>query len=280
MRTEVQLEQGSQEWLEFRRGYAMASETPAILDISPYQRRHDIRRVKAGGSGQFVNAAMRKGTELEPVVRALYSERFEPMRPAVFYNGDFAASLDGINVAQDGLFECKVPSTGWASDRGAAALKGDLLPHDYAQVQHQLMVTEAEWCDFCVYDEKERDFKLVRVTPDADYWQRIRAGWEGFWTEVEERTDDEWQMRVDAYLHAKRVAESAGTNLAVAEADLKKLLIGKSNEGCGVRVQRISVSGSTDWKAVQTALLKGVDLTPYKRKDGVQVRINELKKGV
>jgi hypothetical protein len=46
--SEIELVQGSQEWLDFRRTKRMASETPAIMGLSPWQKPKDILKAKRG----------------------------------------------------------------------------------------------------------------------------------------------------------------------------------------------------------------------------------------
>jgi len=275
---EVLLEQGSQEWLDFRRSRRMASETPAVMGLSPYQKPHDIRKVKQGGAGGFVNNAMREGTRLEPVVREAYSQRYESMRPAVLVEGDYGASLDGINMDQNGIFECKVPSNGRESDRWDAALKGELLPYDYAQVQHQLMVSKADWCHFCVWDKESEDFALVHVSPDPEFWVKICHAWDAFWDDLGLREDRKWVEAVLDYREAKEGADVAQAILDQKKAALIELLQGDSNEGAGVRVQRIKVKGNVDWKKVQSHYsLADATLDTFRKPDSEQIRINELK---
>lgn len=274
---EIELEQGSPEWHEFRRQHRMASETPAILNVSPYQKPSDIRRIKNGGDKGFVNAAMRKGTEQEPFARKAYNKKHEPMRPAVFVNGLYGASLDGINMDLTGLWECKTPKDGFASERARLCIKGELTDYDYAQVQHQLMVTKAQWCDFCVWDWNEADFVMTRVLPDEAMWDRIHAEWELFWKDLGTRTDAQWQSAVQKYFQLKLAADEATKALDLAKKELQEQLVGDVNEGFGVRVQRIKISGSTDWKKVQERYLVNTDLSEFKKPDTFQIRINEIK---
>lgn len=277
MSEEVLLEQGSEEWLEFRRTKRMASETPAVMGLSPYQRQSDIRRIKNGGGSGFVNNAMRQGTQQEPIARAAYIADHEPIRPAVFVDGEYGASLDGITMDQTLIWECKVPVDGKQSERWNLALTGDLTPYDFAQVQHQLMVTGAECCHFCVWDVESQSYALVDVMPDPDYWAQITAEWDAFWKTLGLRTDRVWAKAVKEYRDAKAVLDLADHRYQLTKELLAKLLVGESNEGSGVRVQRITVAGRTDWKRVEKELLLNADLTPYKTADTTQIRINEIK---
>jgi putative phage-type endonuclease len=277
MLTQVFLEQGSEEWLEFRRTKRMASETPAVMGLSPYQRQSDIRRIKNGGGSGFVNNAMRQGTQQEPIAREAYIRDFVDVRPAVYVNGDYGASLDGINIDQTLIWECKVPVDGCRSERWQLALEGKLTPYDYAQVQHQLMVTGAEMCHFFVWDAELQSYVITDVLPEPDYWLSIEMEWESFWKTLGLRTDRAWAKAVKEYKNAKEIVEISTRLYDEKKQTLMELLVGESNEGSGVRVQRITVAGRTDWKRVEKELLLGADLTQYKTSDSTQIRINEIK---
>jgi putative phage-type endonuclease len=275
--TELFLEQGSQEWLDFRIKHRMASETPAVMGLSPYQKASDIRRIKNGGAGSFVNNAMRQGTQQEPLARKAYSDRIEPMRPAVFVNGDYGASLDGINFDQTVIWECKVPVDGTSSERWKLAEQGYLTDSDMAQVQHQLMVTGALYCDFCVWSVDLQDFIMVKVLPAPDFWVDIDKSWKSFWATLGIRTDTAWMDAVVKYQFFKQSFDRVSKEFDQAKRELQELLNGESNEGNGIRVQRIKVKGRTDWDKVQEVHLKDVDLSSFKKPDTEQIRINEIK---
>ena len=178
---ELNLEQGSQQWLDFRKLHRMASETPAILGVSPYQKALAIKKDKLGMGKVFVNDAMRNGLYQEQFARKAYEDMFEPMRPAVFQNGKYGASLDGINSDKDIIWEVKTPKDGKDSERWKLAEIQELTGYDYAQVQHQLMVTQAIECHFCVWDYIAKEFKLVIVNPELKYWKLIEKAWDKFY---------------------------------------------------------------------------------------------------
>jgi putative phage-type endonuclease len=97
MSTILKLVQGSPEWLEYRRTMWNASETPAVLGISPWVTPYGLWLVKTSRSTQATNEAMVHGTKLEPEARAAYEEQTgQIMNPLVLQDGGFSASLDGI----------------------------------------------------------------------------------------------------------------------------------------------------------------------------------------
>ena len=69
MSTIVKLVQGSVEWHEHRRRYRNASETPAVLGVSPWQTPYQLWQLKLGLIDPVVTPAMTHGSELEPLTQ-------------------------------------------------------------------------------------------------------------------------------------------------------------------------------------------------------------------
>ncbi len=114
--TIVQLVQGSDAWLAHRRNLFNASETPAVLGLSPWQTPYQLWLVKTGRTETEVTAPMRRGTALEPQARLAYEERTGLiMQPLVLQDGRFSASLDGMTLAGDLVLEVKCPYRGQGS---------------------------------------------------------------------------------------------------------------------------------------------------------------------
>lgn len=261
---EIILEQGSEAWLEFRRSYRMASETPAIMGLSPYSKPDAIRQYKLTGKTGYVNAAMRRGTEQEPICREHYeSETGHLMRPAVFLNGDYGASVDGISLDNKFLIEIKSP--GLTSERFIYAAEGKLTRYDMAQVQHQLMVTNAEFCDFLLWNGSE--YSCTRVFPDEEIWKAIRAAWDAFWPTIAERSDSTWEVLAQSYIAAKAKFDKAEAELEKAKESLISARQTNSDRGFGVSISETTRGGSINWKAVTEKHLKGVDLSEFQNKD-------------
>ena len=257
--------QGTEEWLALRRNLRMASETPAIMGLSSYQTAADVRAAKRGKSA-FVNAAMRNGSEQEPVARAAYEAQYEPMRPAMYVDGDYGCSLDGINIDGDTILEVKTPyKDAKNSERWQYALRGEVPPADYAQIQHQLMVCPAAGCHFWVWDHEAAEGIMVPVEPNPQYWETIKAAWDAFWPTVQERDDEEWAAAANLYLESKLAADSANAALETAKKRLTALAIGDYTHGRGVAVKKVSRAGAVDWKKVQADHLKGVDVEAYRK---------------
>lgn len=182
------LEQGTPEWLEFRRCLRMASETPGLLGLNRYSspERTIVNKIRCVEVEQ--TPAMAHGHEQEPLARSWYNEAFgELMRPAVWQLGQYGASLDGINLEGDRILEIKSPwkspreSERWMTGRQAKATEAD-----YAQVQHQLYVTEAKAADLVIWDWTSEEGLVIEILPDLAYWQVIWRVWNKYEKELSE----------------------------------------------------------------------------------------------
>lgn len=180
---EVNVEQGSVEWLELRRTKRAASETAAVMGLSPWQKPKDIVLAKQGKQ-QKSNFAMQRGQSLEPIARQAYEEIVGMLRPAVFVNGDYLASLDGIDFWNSLVVEIKCPVKGKESDLWKLVEMGEVPCHYKVQIQHQLMVTELPEAHLWVFDGI--DGIAVTLKSDPAIHDDIRSAWDKFWSENEQ----------------------------------------------------------------------------------------------
>ncbi len=279
----VRLVQGSAEWHEHRRTHRNASDTPAVLGVSPWQTPYQLWQQKLGLVVPEVNKAMLRGTELEPAARAAYENRTGlTMQPLVIVDGVYSASLDGLTLAGDRLLEIKCPFKGRESTLWQA-VQERRLPEYYAwQVQHQLMVTRADIADVYVFDGAEGI--VFPVAPDESTWPQIRAAWDAFAKYVEEkqappltdrdtriRDDPEWLSAAAAYLEAKRALDSVAKFLDEAKAKLVGLASHPSETGNGVTVTRYWKNGTIDYKRIPE--LANVELEGYRGAAREEIRI-------
>ena len=177
--TIVQLVQGSDAWLAHRRNLFNASETPAVLGLSPWQTPYQLWLVKTGRTETEVTAPMRRGTALEPQARLAHEERTGLiMQPLVLQDGRFSASLDGMTLAGDLVLEVKCPYRGQGSELWQTVEGGEVPAHYVAQVQHQLMVSGASIAHLWVFDGTQGLLKEIK--PDPAMHDRIRAAWDAF----------------------------------------------------------------------------------------------------
>lgn len=193
-------EQGTPEWFAARLGRVTGSKADVLMakgakGAESTQRinyRYELAEQRVTGiiaPQGFVSDAMKWGTEHEPfALMALEGARgYDIIRTGFFSRDDIMAgcSLDG-HIGEPlrpvGIVEAKCPML----KTHIGYLKADALPDDYKwQVTHNLLVTEAEWCDFVSYRPGFSLF-VVRVNakdlPIAEY----SAALETFMREVDE----------------------------------------------------------------------------------------------
>lgn len=246
----AQLVQGSIQWHEHRRSHRNASETAAVIGVSPWCTPYQLWQQKLGLVEPEVTQAMLRGTQVEPAARAAYEAKTGlVMMPLVLVDGDYSASLDGITLDGFRIVEIKVPFKGRDSALWQSVSEGDLPEHYRWQVQHQLMVAGAEVADVWVFDGTEGI--LREVTPDPRAWPRIHAAWDEFMRfvatsqappltdrDTRVREDPEWLEAAAAYLELRTQHEKLGGRYEDAKAKLVCLASHPSESANGVSVTR------------------------------------------
>ncbi|MEF8758599.1 MAG: YqaJ viral recombinase family protein [Candidatus Accumulibacter sp. UW25] len=169
MTTIVKLVQGSPEWHEHRAKYRNASETAVVMGASPWQTPYQLWELRTGRRQPEVNAAMARGTALEPQARAAYEALTgHVMQPLVLVDGAYSASLDGLTFDGELIVEIKCPVKGRTSTLWKAVAGGEVPPHYDWQIEHQLMVSKATMAHLYVFDGEQQEGILIEVTPDPE----------------------------------------------------------------------------------------------------------------
>ena len=192
------IEQGTPEWHELRRGKVTASRVADILaktKTGPSASRQNylielaLQRITKTIEPSYTNAAMEWGTATEPQARVAYevaTHNFVDQVPFIDHPTikGFGCSPDGL-VGADGLLEIKCPNsaTHWEY------FKSKEPPKKYfIQMQAQMAVTGAKWCDFVSFDPRmpERSQLLVvNVHRDSEFILYMEAEIKQFLNEVE-----------------------------------------------------------------------------------------------
>lgn len=168
------MEQRSPEWFAARCGKVTASRLYDVMARTKsgyaasrqnYMAELICQRLTGKPEEGFTNAAMMRGTELEPVAREMYAlNEFAAVISEVGLIDHptitgFAASPDGI-VNDDGLIEIKCPNT-WTH---LQTLKTGVPKYQYLLQMHaQMMCTGRKWCDFVSFDD--------RLPPELAYFK-------------------------------------------------------------------------------------------------------------
>lgn len=136
----IDLEQGSKEWLEWRRGLITASNASVLLGKNQYKKTPKMLWEEMMGIAEptKVNYAMQRGTMMEPLLRDIFINVTGIwIDPVCVQHAEYpflGASLDGFNQHEGIIVELKTGSM----DLYEAVKNGKNLREDYfIQIQHQ-----------------------------------------------------------------------------------------------------------------------------------------------
>lgn len=181
--------QGTRAWHEVRAVHQTASEAPAALGVSKYQTRSALLKQKATGLTPDVDAAKQflydRGHAAEATARALAEEilgtELFPITATLATAGiDLLASVDGITMDDETLWEHKLYSEALAADVRA----GTLAPHYTVQMDQQLLVTGASRCLFMTSDGTADKMAWCWYETNVEKLDALIAGWQQFCADV------------------------------------------------------------------------------------------------
>lgn len=176
--------QGSDEWLELRRGILCASEIKHILTAKTLKHANNDKsrahlfeilsqRITGHVEPGYISDDMLRGREDEVLARYEYSQHYAPATEVGFVTNDkwgftIGYSPDGL-VGDDGLIESKSRLPKYQ----VRTIIEDEVPDDFIlQLQTGLLVSEREWIDFVSYCGGLPMF-VKRVYPDPEIQDAI-----------------------------------------------------------------------------------------------------------
>jgi putative phage-type endonuclease len=191
------IQQGTEEWHQLRLGKVTASRVADILAKTKsgasasrgnYLIELALQRVTKTIEESYSNSAMEWGVATEPQARVAYEVLTGNFVDQIaFVNHPtiegFGCSPDGL--VGEGLIEIKCPNsaTHWSY------IKANEPPQKYIiQMQAQMAVTGAKWCDFVSFDPRmpERSqLLIIRVNRDNEFIAEMENDIKQFLSEVE-----------------------------------------------------------------------------------------------
>jgi len=181
------LQQGSDEWLQFRKTHFGASEASAMLGISPYKSRDELLREKVTGITPDVDEATQRifarGHDLEelalPIAESIIGDDLYQPTMSVGIDGlPLSCSCDGLTLMQDVLFECKT-----LNNKLRDALPDSIPEMYHPQLEQMMLITGAEKAMFMAYDGELHLHCWYESNPELR--KRIIAGWKQFAADLE-----------------------------------------------------------------------------------------------
>ena len=174
------IEQGSPEWHQARLGKVTASRVADLMAKTKsgystsrknYMMELLCQRLTGNREESYTNAAMQRGTDMEPIARGRYEIENDVLvvetglvdHPTL---AGFAASPDGL-VDDDGQIEIKCPNSAQHVD---FLRYGEIEGKHQTQMLAQMLCTGRKWCDFVSFDDRLPEalqYKCVRFHFDA-----------------------------------------------------------------------------------------------------------------
>lgn len=272
----IQVEQGSPEWLSWRKTVITATECPAILGSSPWSTAYKCWQRKLGlVEEQKSNDAMERGKRLEPEARAKFiKDHGIDMTPTVVESSEFdflGASLDGIDILGNAILEIKCGG----NKLNDMAARGEIPEYYQDQMQHQLLVTGAKKCFYYCYDGTNGI--CIEVLPDPDFQAKFMPKAREFWkcvafseapalqeSDYKDMSDEPvWQQISTEY---REINDQIKRLEEVKETYRKKLLNLCGDQNClgaGIRVMKMFVRGRIAYDDIPE--IKSLDLDKYRK---------------
>lgn len=184
------LEQGSDEWLAARCGLVTASVVGKLITPTLKVADNDTSRgvtltlaaERITGHVEYIHPSfdMQRGTDDEPIARAVYAEHFAPVDEVGFITREFDGfkigySPDGL-ISDDGLLEIKSRKP---KEHIKTILSGKPPAENLAQLHTGLLVSGRDWIDYCSFSAG-LPLWVTRVYPDAAWFAAITAAAEQF----------------------------------------------------------------------------------------------------
>jgi len=181
----IEVEQGSQEWLQSRLGKITASRAKDLMatvrygeaaGYRNYKTELAVERITGKRAERYVTKQMEYGTETEGVAATMYQ-----LQTGNIATVCGAFEIDGSNVlaspdrlvGDDGLIEIKCRELA----NHVESMLSDKVPDEYyKQIQFQLWVTNRQWCDYVSYgDEMPENAQLFikRIERDEEVINEI-----------------------------------------------------------------------------------------------------------
>lgn len=195
--------QGSQEWLQWRKGKITASIISGMMGLNPW-----CSQLETWEKFQFelktpVNEAMERGSRLEPIARdKLNLEGGYAFKPVCIQHDSIswmAASLDGFYLDLNGkphACEIKCPTKG---DTHAQAIFGLIPHHYYPQCQWILMLLDAD--DMIYYSFDGENGAVVLVKKDVEFIERMTVEAHAFKRSIDEFKAPAATLRKNRMVH-------------------------------------------------------------------------------
>lgn len=289
----VQYEQGSPEWLAYRRKGIGASDIPSIIECDgAYKTKTQLIESKLGRDeihNDYTKMIFAEGHAIEEIVRteaeSQLGQRFFPCVIESVQNPQFFASLDGMS--EDGKRIIEVKSTK-KHDFVSMVRSGICPPVYYFQIQWQLMISGLDECTLIVVDKNTGDRHPLIVEREDAMIESLKISAEKFLGEFEGQmlspkkeiapNDNDAMMLESVLVNLQDLKQKVEYLENLKEEYAQKLLskYGATKlENEFFKIQTIEKVGSVNYKQIPE--LKGVNLDQYRGKSSQYIKVSTSK---
>ncbi len=275
----LDVEQNTSAWKEMRRTRIGASDCPIICEVSPYKKPIQLWEEKMSGNSSYSTKAMKRGQELEPIVRNMTSKNHGVLyTPIVVEHDEFPwmiASLDGYDEMTQRMIEIKCPNDETFS---TFVNGGEEMMDWFYQIQHQLCVTGLNQCTLVLFNgvyavekpifrdeeviqkiiQKEKEFYecMTTYTPPKGTLPTIETA------EMMEAVLAAIEVR-DKMSEVKKELDQLEEEYKICKEGLSFLSNDISFVCKDYQIKKIISKGSVDYSKVEE--IKGMDLSRYRK---------------
>ena len=282
----IELEQGSPEWLSYRRTKITATDTAKIMNLSPFCTPLQLWEEKLGlRESTPINDKMREGSLMEEQARDFLNSLSETnFKPIVLESIDFPfmmASLDGMNSVGD-IVEIKCGKKSYEDLK-----EGKIPDYYYAQIQKQIYVSNSICCKyFCYRSENEHMYNIINrddafiekmIEAEKQFYQCLLNFFPPPATDKDfiKKDNDDWYKHTEIWKNTKRQIKILEAKEEALRHELIAMCDGQSSQGNGVRISKTITKGRVDYSNIEA--LKEIDLEQYRGKNITSFRFTEMK---
>lgn len=271
----IDLEQGSPAWHEFRRNGIGASDSAAILGISPWKTELELYSEKISGKQPAINPAMKRGSEREGEAREWINYHWnQDFKPCVVQHYVYPwkfASLDGYCEENALVLEIK-----WANAAVHEMAKNKKVPdYYYAQIQSQLSCTGADSCLYlsCFELFGIVDYEVVEVTRDDAFIEKMIQKELVFITALREKNIEllssyprnfrTFDVLCERYSQLTEEIKDLEEQKERYREEIVKHCDGEDKQSVKFKLSKVEMMGNVDYKSIPE--IQGLDLDRYRK---------------
>ncbi len=273
----VDLEQGSTEWLTWRKGLLTATDAPMLMGASPYVTPYKGWQRKVGQiPEQQETEPMRRGKRDEPIARDMFIKEYGiDMEPCCVESETYnfiGSSLDGLSKC--GRFLLEIKSNG---DQYHYCLNNGIPEFHMMQMQHQFLSTDNSVEKGFYVSYNNGNIIVKEVHPDANFISEYLPKALDFWKKIvffeppamsnkdykDMKENINWNSYASEYIKISDQIKALEEIKERHKKEIIKICDENSCFGSGIKVMKKAIKGRIDYEIIEE--LKNTDLEKYRK---------------